>query len=88
LKKDVDKMPEFIEHRKLLMGEPIAPIRSFNPEPYQKSGNMKLPTVPCGYCEHKHQCHPGLRTFLAYGNKPVYLTTVKREPKMVEVTDA
>lgn len=58
------------------------PNRGHQPEPDGKSGNMKLP-VKCAYCEFKHACHPGLRTFL-YSNGPRYLTTVKREPDVLE----
>jgi hypothetical protein len=58
------------------------PPRGHHPEPDGASGNMKLP-VKCAYCEFKHSCHPGLRTFL-YSNGPRYLTTVKREPNVSE----
>jgi len=53
--------------------------------PFQKSGNMQLP-MKCGYCEFKHHCRPKVRTFISLRG-PVYLTEVKREPKMPEVTD-
>jgi hypothetical protein len=57
--------------------------------PDGKSGNMKLNTK-CSYCDFREHCWKdsnggkGLRTFL-YGNGPVYLTDVKREPKVPEI---
>lgn len=58
-----------------------AKSKAKNPRP--PSGNMKLP-VNCGYCAWKHECWPGVRTFL-YASGPVYMTTVKRLPKVMEV---
>lgn len=58
--------------------------RGYTDEPYGKSGNMTLP-ITCAYCDFKHQCWPGLRTF-AYSHKPVDLTVVTREPKCPEIT--
>ena len=67
------------------LGQDALPDRSFEPEPHQKSGNMQLPTF-CSYCDMKYKCYEGenLRTFLA-STGPLYLTEVKREPKMVEI---
>jgi hypothetical protein len=54
------------------------------------SGNRKLSTI-CSYCKYKDECWKmvnggsGPRKFL-YSNKVVYLTEVKREPKVTEVT--
>lgn len=59
--------------------------RAFGPEPYGKSGNMKLATG-CSYCAFKHRCWRdsnngnGLRTFL-YSHGPVYFTDITRPPK-------
>ena len=66
------------------------PDRAFNPEPDGQSGNMKLP-MQCSYCNAKHACHSGIRTFL-YSGGPRYLTTVKKLPKntkgpILEVTN-
>lgn len=58
------------------------PERGFKAEADGASGNMKL-GVKCSYCEFKHSCWPGLRTFL-YSNGPRYLTVVKREPNVSE----
>lgn len=65
--------------------------RAFGPEPYGKSGNEKLP-IACSYCPFKRHCWrdsnngQGLRTF-AYQQGPVHFTTVKREPKCLEITN-
>lgn len=61
---------------------PRPPERGHQAVPDGASGNMKLP-VKCSYCEFKHSCWPGLRTFL-YSNGPRYLTVVKREPNVSE----
>lgn len=53
------------------------PQREFVP-----NGNKKLP-FQCGYCSFRNICWPDHRVFL--GRKPLYLTEVKREPRMVEV---
>lgn len=64
------------------------PSRPFTAEPEGKSGNMKLGVV-CSYCPFKKECWSdanngaGLRTFL-YGRGPVFLTEVKKEPKVPE----
>lgn len=60
------------------------PKRNFDPVPDGKSGNMMLPNAPCGYCEYKKECHPGLRTFL-YSSGPRYLTTVSKLPAVDEL---
>jgi hypothetical protein len=56
----------------------------YEPIPDGKSGNMKLP-VSCSYCPFKWECHPTLRKFL-YSSGPVYLTDVKKVPRVIEVT--
>ncbi len=64
--------------------------RGYTPEAYGKSGNEAL-GIGCSYCPFKKECWKdsnggrGLRTFL-YNHKPVDFTTVKREPKVQEVT--
>jgi hypothetical protein len=64
--------------------------RAYSPEPYGKSGNECLP-MSCSYCSYNKECWKdsnggrGLRTF-AYGHKPIYFTTVTREPKVQEIT--
>lgn len=64
--------------------------KGYAPEPYGKSGNEAL-GIGCSYCPFKRECWKasnggrGLRTFL-YNHKPVDFTTVKREPKVEEIT--
>lgn len=79
----LDDMEDLYEHRKKVSSKPTAPSRGFPTEAEGKSGNRKL-GVNCRYCAFKHECHPGLRTFL-YNYGPVYLTKVVREPKVTEV---
>ena len=70
--------------------QPLTPAFRRKEVPDGKSGNMKL-DVKCSYCDFREHCWSdsnggkGLRTFL-YGNGPAYLTEVKREPKVPEVT--
>lgn len=65
-------------------------VRGYSPEPYGKSGNLKLP-IGCAYCNFKHRCYrntnggKGLRTFL-YNQGPIDFTVVKREPNCPEIT--
>lgn len=61
----------------------VMPDRAFDLVPEGKSGNMKL-GVECSYCPYKHDCWPGLRTFVG-SRGPVFLGTVKREPMMHEI---
>lgn len=75
---------KLVEYKKDMVARPEPPARGFDPIPEGKSGNMKLPTV-CSYCDFKKRCYPNLRTFL-YSNKPVFLTTVKREPNVPELS--
>lgn len=71
-----------VDDKKAMLAGPL-PDRPYQDEPEGKSGNRKLGTK-CSYCAFKHKCWPGLRTFL-YSNKPVFLTHVEREPKVMEV---
>lgn len=78
---------DMIDHkRKVVESEEVPPLCA-EPVPEGSSGNMRLPTTPCGYCAHKRRCHPGLRTFL-YSNGPKFLTTVAKLPNVPELTDA
>ena len=67
------------------LGQDTPPEKEFQPVKEGESGNMKLPMF-CSYCNVKHKCYEGekIRTFLSYKG-PVYMTTVKREPRMVEI---
>lgn len=59
--------------------------KAYEPEPYGKSGNMKLP-VSCSYCAFKHRCWRdanngvGIRGY-AYSHGPVWFTDITRPPK-------
>lgn len=59
------------------------PKKCYEPVADGKSGNMKLP-VGCSYCSYKYECWDNLRTFI-YSNGPKYLTSVAREPNVIEV---
>jgi hypothetical protein len=65
------------------------PERCYPDEPDGKSGNRKL-GLNCSYCKFKDECWKdankgqGLRKFF-YSRGPVWLTEVKREPKVDEV---
>lgn len=48
-----------------------------------KGGNRKLCTT-CSYCEFRQLCWPETRTFI-YAHGPVFMTVVKKVPKVPEV---
>lgn len=73
----------FFQERKNIVNGDTLPPRKYDAVPDGKSGNMKLDTV-CSYCDIKHRCWPGLRTFV-YSYGPVFLTKVAREPNVPEV---
>jgi hypothetical protein len=64
------------------------PARCYADEPEGKSGNRKL-GLNCSYCSYKDECWKdanhgkGLRKFF-YSRGPVWLTEVKKEPKVDE----
>jgi len=66
------------------------PERCYEPEEFQKGGNLKL-SIGCSYCEFMKECWKdandgkGVRTFI-YSGKPVHLVKVVKEPNVVEVT--
>src|SRR5210317_1411997 len=74
---------EHIKRVKKLVEQPEAPEVCHEVVPDGKSGNMKL-AVGCSYCQYKHICWPGVRTFL-YSSGPRYLTEVVNEPKVTEI---
>ncbi len=78
------KPEERIAHLKEVIASPEPPERCYPDEPDGKSGNRKLGTA-CSYCAWKHECWPGLRTFL-YAGKPRFLTHVERVPDVLEIT--
>jgi hypothetical protein len=79
---DID-YPALVENRKTIVARPEPPQRHYEDEEFGKSGNRKL-GLGCSYCNHKHHCWPGVRTFLYY-NGPVFLTKVERLPDVLEV---
>lgn len=79
----LDDVESLYEDRKSMAGKSTPPARGFPTEPDGKSGNRKL-GVNCSYCDFKKICHPGLRAFKYY-NGPVFLTEVKKEPKVPEL---
>lgn len=79
-----------ISHLRSVIGSSTPPPRCYDAVPEGKSGNLKL-GIGCSYCPFKHECWKdanggqGLRKFF-YSRGPVWLTEVKREPKVDEVT--
>lgn len=77
-----------IEHLRTVIASDTPPKRCYDPVPEGKSGNMKL-GIGCSYCAFKDECWKdanngqGLRKFF-YSRGPVWLTEVKREPKVGE----
>lgn len=84
------KIEERIDYIKDAVNSPNIPDRCYPDEKMGESGNRKL-GVNCSYCAFKKQCWSdsnnglGIRTFL-YSTGPVFLTTVKVEPKVFEKT--
>lgn len=76
---------KIISNKKAMLDKDKPPQRCYPDEPDGASGNRKL-GVNCSYCEFKKECWPGLRTFL-YSGKPRYLTTVVKEPNVLEFKD-
>lgn len=73
-----------INHLKEVIEQENPPPLCYDPIPDGKSGNKKLGTG-CSYCEFKHTCFPGLRTFI-YSTGPRYLTDVVRVPDVLEIS--
>lgn len=78
-----------IKHLREIIRETAPPKRCYPTVDEGKSGNQKL-GVGCSYCPFKEECYKdsnggkGLRKFF-YSRGPVWLTEVKREPKVNEV---
>ena len=90
---DIDWEASYNERIEVVEGSEI-PERGFTPEadgyknPKTKefifNGNEILGTQ-CSYCQVKHLCHPGLRTFVGK-NSIKYYTKVEKEPtKLIEI---
>lgn len=77
-----------IAELKDVVAQPSPPPRCYEAVPEGKSGNQKL-GISCSYCAFKDECWKdandgqGLRMFF-YSRGPVWLTDVKREPKVNE----
>lgn len=80
-------LPVLYQKRKDLVVKAEPPYRTFSDIPEGSSGNKKL-DINCSYCNFKSLCWPGLRTFLYKqkdGFRPVYLTSVTKTPRVMEV---
>lgn len=82
IKKEDQNWEKIYEDKKAMVNQAEPPPRGFQPEPFGKSGNMKL-GVNCSYCPFKKTCYPNLRTFV-YSSGPVFMTKVVREPDVPE----
>lgn len=74
---------ELYNQKKEMVKQENPPERCFEPEPFGKSGNLKLGTN-CSYCPFKRHCWPEVRTFL-YSYGPVHLVEVVNEPAVPEI---
>ncbi len=81
-----------IDHLRAVINSPTPPSRCYPTVPEGKSGNQKL-GIGCSYCDFKDECYSdanngqGLRKFI-YSRGPVWLSTVKKEPKVSEADDS
>jgi hypothetical protein len=77
-----------IKHLKEVIAAESPPERCYEAVPEGKSGNMKL-GIGCSYCAFHDECWKdandgqGLRKYI-YARGPVWLTEVKREPRVEE----
>jgi len=83
--KDNTDWPSYFNSKKELVVQEVPPEKEFEPEPFGKSGNLKLGTN-CGYCSFRKHCWPESRTFL-YSYGPVHLVNVENEPNVPEIID-
>ena len=83
--KDNTDWPSYFNSKKELVVQEVPPEKAFEPEPFGKSGNLKLGTN-CGYCSFRKHCWPESRTFL-YSYGPVHLVNVENEPNVPEIID-
>lgn len=72
-----------VEERRQMLSQSEPPPREYEDQPEGKSGNRKL-GIECSYCPFKKSCWPGLRIF-QYSTGPVFLTSVRKEPKVEEI---
>jgi hypothetical protein len=92
-----NKEQEFLDTIQLTSDPDNPPARGFEPvndgyynskkKEFVPNGNKVL-SLNCSYCEFKHECHPGLRTFMyrkGQSSEPKFFTKVVKEPKVDEV---
>lgn len=72
-----------VKEKREMLAQLEPPSRPYEDVPFQKSGNKKLGTA-CSYCAYKFKCWPGLQMAM-YSNKPVFLTRVVKQPKVMMV---
>jgi hypothetical protein len=75
---------ELVNQKRAMLAKDTPPSRGYSDEPDGSSGNRRL-GLACSYCPFKSSCWTGLRVF-NYSRKPVFLTTVLREPKVPEMS--
>ena len=75
-----------INHIKDMVTKRVPPPRSFEDEPQSKTSPNRKLKMECSYCEFKKACWPGLKLY-PYSHGPVYLTDVKKEPKVEAKVD-
>ena len=88
---DFDKpdVPMLVNNVKNWLDGEILPDKCFPTEPEGKKGNERI-NKNCVYCEFKKECYKdsndgkGLRVF-NYAKGPLFLATVKSEPKVEEI---
>ena len=79
--KDYKKL---VEEKKEMLSRDTPPDRHYQDEEFT-NGNRKL-GVACSYCPFKFECWPDLQVF-PYARKPVFLTEVKKAPKLKTKVD-
>lgn len=79
----VDNKLDEIKQAKEMVADTTVPDRGYDLKDFGKSGNQQL-GFECSHCEFKTTCYPDLRVFSGW-NGPVYMATVKKEPRMTEI---
>lgn len=95
---EIEGLDDKVEDLKTMVAQDTPPERGFQPvddgyyntkkKEFVPNGNKKL-GLNCSYCEFKHECWPGLRTFMykaGQGTQPRFFTYIKKEPNVQEVT--
>ena len=74
-----------VEELKKLVGLDLLPSVCYSPVPDGKSGNERLDTA-CAYCDYREVCWPNATAY-GYSGGVRYLTTVVREPRVIELPE-